>query len=172
MSQAGLNNVAGSLPSTVVETLTGNSGGAIGPDASHNINILGSGGVTVAGNPGTNTLTISVSGAGMTWSTISSSQALAVNNGYICIAPGGALALSLPAVSARGDIIEVTLDGATSFSITQGAGQSIRIGNQSTTAGVGGSLTTTQQGDSLRIVCQTANLKWNVLSEMGNLTVV
>ena len=170
MSQAGILNVGDA--SGVIETLTGNSGGPVGPDGAHNINVLGSGGVTVTGNPGTNTLTISVSGSGMTWSTIFASQALAVNNGYICVSPGGALALSLPAVSVLGAIIEVTLDGATSFSITQGAGQSIRIGNQLTTAGVGGSLTTTQQGDTLRMVCQTGNLKWNVLSEMGNLTVV
>jgi hypothetical protein len=172
MSQAGLNNVAGSLPSTVVETLTGNSGGAVGPDGSHNINVIGSGTISVAGNPGTNTLTITSSGTGLMWSTISASQTLAVNHGYICISPGGALSLLLPAVSALGDIIEITLDGATSFTVTQGAAQSVRYGNQSTTAGVGGSLATTQQGDTLRLVCQTANLKWNVLSSMGNLTVV
>ena len=41
------------------ETLTGNSGGAVGPDGADNINLLGSGDLTVAGNPGTNTLTIS-----------------------------------------------------------------------------------------------------------------
>lgn len=172
MSQAGLNNVAGSLPSTVVETLTGNSGGAVGPDGSHNINVIGSGAISVAGNPGTNTLTITSSGMGLMWSTISASQTLAVNHGYLCVSPGGALSLLLPAVSTLGDIIEITLDGATSFTVTQGAGQSVRYGNQSTTAGVGGSLATTQQGDTLRLVCQTANLKWNVLSSMGNLTVV
>lgn len=42
-----------------IETLTGNSGGAVSGDASFNVNILGSGDVTVTGNPGTNTLTIS-----------------------------------------------------------------------------------------------------------------
>ena len=44
--------------SPVVETLTGNSGGAVGPTA-NNINILGTGSVVVTGNPGTSTLTIS-----------------------------------------------------------------------------------------------------------------
>lgn len=44
---------------TIVQKLTGNSGGAVGPDSSHNINLLGSGSTTVVGNPGTNTLTIS-----------------------------------------------------------------------------------------------------------------
>lgn len=44
-----------------IGTLTGNSGGAVGPTAG-NISIVGSGIVTVTGNPGTSTLTISVSG--------------------------------------------------------------------------------------------------------------
>lgn len=48
-----------------VETLTGNSGGAVSPDGNNTINILGqSGQVVVTGNPGTNTLTISLAGAG------------------------------------------------------------------------------------------------------------
>lgn len=106
------------------------------------------------------------------WQIISASQTLVVDDRYICVSPGGALALLLPAVSQLGDMLEITLDGATSFAITQGAGQSVRLGNVSTTVGVGGSITTTQQGDTIRLVCQTANLKWNVLSTLGNLTVV
>ena len=44
----------------IVETFTGNSGGAVGPDGSKNINLVGDGTtITVVGNPGTNTLTIS-----------------------------------------------------------------------------------------------------------------
>jgi hypothetical protein len=41
-----------------VATLTGNTGGAV-PPTSGNINIVGSTGITVTGNPGTSTLTIS-----------------------------------------------------------------------------------------------------------------
>lgn len=59
MSQQGqLHNVgSGAAP---VETLTGNSGGAVGPDGSFNINILGNNttGINVVGSPGTNTLSI------------------------------------------------------------------------------------------------------------------
>lgn len=59
MSQAGVLTVSTSGAS-VIETLTGNSGGAVSPDASHNINILGNNtsGINVVGNPGTNTLSI------------------------------------------------------------------------------------------------------------------
>jgi hypothetical protein len=45
--------------SGAVETLTGNSGGAVGPTAG-NVNVLGDGStISIIGNPGTNTLTIS-----------------------------------------------------------------------------------------------------------------
>lgn len=57
MSQAGsYNRGSGAAP---VETLTGNSGGAV-PPTGGNINIVGTGVVDVTGNPGTSTLTISV----------------------------------------------------------------------------------------------------------------
>jgi hypothetical protein len=171
MSQAGIVDVNSVSPG-VVETLTGNTGGAVGPNGANNINVVGTGSVTVTGSPGTNTLTISVTGSGLTWHIISTSQSLVSNNGYICVSPGAALALALPAVSVLGDIIEVTLDGATSFSLTQGAGQQIRLGTLQTTLGAGGSITSTHQGDTIRMVCQTANTKWNILSSIGNLTVV
>lgn len=59
MSQSGVLTVNTSGKS-VTETLTGNSGGAIAPDASHNINILGnnSSGINIVGNAATNTLTV------------------------------------------------------------------------------------------------------------------
>lgn len=47
---------------TGILTETGNSGGTVGPDGSNNINVLGSAPISVAGNAGTNTLTISSNG--------------------------------------------------------------------------------------------------------------
>lgn len=73
MSYWGLVNITGSTATweelssgaaSGILTLTGNSGGAVGPDGSRNIDLLGSNGVTVIGNPVTNTLTISLSGGG------------------------------------------------------------------------------------------------------------
>lgn len=49
-------------PLPTVDTLTGNSGGAVGPDVMNNINILGGTGIVTSGNPGTNTITISATG--------------------------------------------------------------------------------------------------------------
>lgn len=169
MSQAGQATSSSLIPG-VVDFLAGNTGGLVGPNAGNTINIVGSGSITVAGNPGTNTLTISTSALSETWHLIGASQTLVPNNGYICIS-GGTLSLLLPAVSSVGDIIEITLDGSTGFSITQGA-QSIRLANDITTFGAGGSISSTKQGDTVRMVCQIANTKWNVLSSMGNLTII
>jgi len=106
------------------------------------------------------------------WNTTSTNIAnMVVQNGYFCISPGGALTLGLPATSVLGDLIEVVLAGATSFQITQSAGQQVVVGNQTTTAGVGGSITSTSQGDSIKLVCLTPNLKWYATSSIGNFTI-
>jgi hypothetical protein len=114
---------------------------------------------------------VTSNGRTVKWQTISANQTLVINTGYFCISPGGALSLALPATAIIGDIIEVTLDGSTSWTITQSAGQQIRFGNVQTTSGAGGSISSTASGDTIRIVAQTAT-KWNVISSVGNLTVV
>ena len=50
-----------SLSANVLLTLTGNSGGAVAPTTS-NINTVGTGSITVVGNPGTSTLTTQLTG--------------------------------------------------------------------------------------------------------------
>lgn len=167
MSQEGPINI----PKTpgIVDLIEGNMGGPVGPDASNIIYLLGTGDISVQGDPSINTLYISATGL-PTWNKISASETLQTNMGYICTG-GTTLDLALPATSNVGDIIEVTLDGSTGFEITQGAGQSIKIGQAVTTTGTGGSLASTAQGDSFRMVCSVQNLRWNVLSVIGNPTV-
>lgn len=116
---------------------------------------------------------VTTHGRTLVWEQISANQALVKNTGYFCISPGGALSLSLPstASSTIGDIIEVTLDGATSWTITQGASQQIRLSSTQTTSGAGGSLASTAAGDSIRMVYQATG-KWNVVSAIGNITIV
>ncbi len=64
IGSAGQLGTVGNGGTTMIQTVTGNSGGAVGP-ASGNINIVGDGTTaTVVGNPGTNTLTISALGGG------------------------------------------------------------------------------------------------------------
>jgi len=60
MSQI-LQFISNSGPAGFIQTLTGNTGGAVGPTVG-NINVVGTGSVAVTGNPGTSTLTISDNG--------------------------------------------------------------------------------------------------------------
>ena len=47
-------------PPGFVISLTGNTGGAVGPDGSDNINVFGGSGVNISGNMGTHTLTVNI----------------------------------------------------------------------------------------------------------------
>lgn len=60
MSQAGRFFISGGTPIT---TITGNAGGPVPPNGAGNLDLLGVGDVIVVGNPGINTLFISLSGA-------------------------------------------------------------------------------------------------------------
>ncbi len=155
-----------------VLTLTGNSGGAVSPTLG-NINILGSGATTVVGNPGTSTLTISVTGGGIPWTVIiGAAQVMAANNGYIAN-NAGTINFSLPAAAAVGSILRITgINNATGWQITQAAGQQIFFGLASTTLGAVGTLTSSATRDSIELVCVVANTTYNVLSSIGNITVV
>lgn len=125
-------------------------------------------GITVT--PGANTITISSIGEGLTWSVITASQTAVVENGYFCN-KAGTLALTLPATSVVGDVIEVTNENtATGVQIAQAAGQQILIGNTNTTLGATGTLTSSAVGDTLKIVCKVANTIWRATSVVGNWT--
>jgi len=123
---------------------------------------------------GQNSITIaSTGGGGTSWQLISANQALVAGEGYFVDTTGGAITLSLPATAALGDSFKIyNLSPANQVTISQGAGQQIRIASAATTAGAGGSLTTTAAGDSLEIVCSVANNNFNVVSLIGNITVV
>lgn len=151
--------------------ITGNTGGAIAPDGIGNINIIGDNGVTVAGNAGAHTLTISVAGTGLDWSLVAVNTAMVSNSGYIANGVG-TLQMLLPAASAVGDIIRVAGITAPGWQITQNAGQQIQFGNLLTTVGAGGSLDSTLSGDTVELVCVVANTSWMVLSGVGNINVV
>lgn len=174
MSQINTYFTAGSIPpGTFVATLTGNAGGPVPPDGTNNINIFGSGAITVTGNAGTNTLTIiDTNPTGFTWSVIVADQTAVVQNGYFC-EKAGTLHLALPISSNVGDIIEISNElTALGIQLTQIAGQQILIGNENTTAGVTGTLTSSQIGDTLKIVCKVPNFIWRVTSVIGNWSVV
>lgn len=105
------------------------------------------------------------------WNIALISEAMQECNGYF-VASAGPITLTLPPVIAVGDNIRVTRIGTGDWTIAQNAGQSIIIGNQTTTVGVGGSLQSTALGNTVEIVCYADNTGFVVLSEMGNITVV
>lgn len=110
--------------------------------------------------------------AGVPWSVFAgTSSALLPNEGLI-LTNAGLVTLALPVTSSVGEVYRIT--GITSglFTITQGAGQSIRLGSTVSTVGAGGSLSSQSIGDSLEIVCVTANLEYQVVSSVGNFTIV
>jgi len=110
-----------------------------------------------------------------TWSAISTNQSAVSNNGYIVsAAPFSNTTLTLPTSSSLGDVIRVAsvCSSGSYFIIAQNASQSIVFGSSVTATGTGGSITNTLYGDTIEMVCITANLKWLVLSSVGNFTIV
>ena len=113
-------------------------------------------------------------GATFTWSVITANQSAVAGNGYICN-KASTLVLTLPASGAIGDLIEVTgINTALGWQIAQNANQQIFYGTSSTTLGATGTLTSSAIRDSIKIVCVVAGAStvWNVISSIGNITVV
>jgi hypothetical protein len=168
MSQAGPLNESGGGSGGITEIIT-NSGIAI-PIAGI-IEILGTGSITTSGSG--NVVTISISGTGFTWNTITSASnptQIVAENAYITAGVSQCV-LVLPLTGVVGDSFIVT--GLSSlFQITQNANQSIVFGMLTTTTGVGGSITSTGAGDHVTVVCIQTNLVWKVIDSMANLTVV
>lgn len=133
---------SGGSSSSNVQTLTGNSGGAVSP-TTNNINVLGGTGITVVGNPGTSTLTISTTGiTNLTYVGIAhtdSPYTVLTSDDYIsCDVTSGVITAKLPNAPATGKVYifkdkvglaatsnitittvggSVDIDGATSFAM-------------------------------------------------------
>ena len=150
------------------ELLIGTGQTGVNPEIVANTLTPGAG-ITITNGVGT--ITIASSTGGFIWENIGASQSLVKQHGYFC-SSGGALSLALPLTSSVGDTIHVVLDGSTSWTITQAAGQRIRFANSVTTTGAGGSIASNARGDSITMVCQTADTFWTVIASVGNLTVV
>ena len=116
-------------------------------------------------------ITINSTASGLTWNEeTGTSESMLVNNGYIAN-NAGLVTFTLPTTAAIGDIVRVTGKGAGGWRIAQNAGETIFFGAVSTTTGVGGRLDSTDDRDTVELVCVTANNDWNVLSVIGNITV-
>lgn len=128
-------------------------------------------GITVT--PGANTITIAATGGtGFTWNNVTTpTQAMAVNNGYIANDPASLVTLTLPATAAIGTTLWVSGASVDGWTIVENSGQNITFGSDTTTTTTG-SLSSTQQNDSVQLLCTVANTTWNVITSMGNITIV
>lgn len=152
--------------------LEGNDSVPVESDSDGVIHLIGVGGVTVTGNPGTNTETISFAGSSVTWTDITSAtQTLAVNSGYVTDRVGG-VAYTLPATASFGDVIGIA-GKLGAWSVAQNANQQIVIGSSSSTVGITGSISSTNVGDCVWLLCITggASTVWRAINLVGNITV-
>lgn len=124
------------------ETLTGNSGGAVGPTAG-NINTLGTGSITVVGNPGTSTLTTQLTGltnhsVQVGAGTATLTQLSVGTNGQVLIGATAADPAFATLNSSDGSISFTT--GANSLSLQVAGGTTV---GKTITGNVGGALSPT-----------------------------
>jgi hypothetical protein len=146
------------------QLIIGNAGGT--PTAA---TLTAGSGITITNGGGT--ITIASSSGTSTWTVVTgTSQAMAVDSGYISN-NAGLVTLTLPSTAAVGSVIQVQGLGAGGWQIAQNASQLIHIGSQVTTTGTGGYLASTNQYDSITILCVVANTTWTVLGgAQGNIT--
>jgi len=111
-------------------------------------------------------------GGGITWNEVTgTAQAAAADNGYICN-NAALVTVTLPSTCAVGKTIRIAGKGTGLWKIAQNAGQIIYFGDQNTTSGTAGYLAAQNQYDSIELLCITANTTFNVISAVGNITVV
>lgn len=169
MSQVtNLNNGGNFPPGSAVQTLTGNNASeVVGPDSLNNIDILGSGGITVTGDESLNRLTISSVAGGFTWFVQPVDTTAVSGTGYFCDGAAQVI-ITLPVASAVGDTFAVYSLNGNGWGIAQGAGQFIQIGFDDTPVGAGTFLASEEVGDCMTFVCAIANTEWCVISSVGS----
>ena len=111
-------------------------------------------------------------GGVLTWSEVTgTTQALAVNTGYIMNNASTMIVATLPSTASVGDVIRIVGKGAAMWKLAQNASQYIRFAGLTTTTGTGGYLQAENAYDCIEIMCTTANVGWIVISSMGNIVV-
>lgn len=122
MSQSGALRFTGGGGGGTILTLTGNSGGPVGPDGFGDINVIGDGTtITVAGNPGTSTLTISVLGSVAIQFTADDTNVATPAGGNLNIFGGPNINTEVPAA----DTIQVNLNESILLPSTIGPAQGV-----------------------------------------------
>lgn len=120
---------------------------------------------------GAGSITINATGGGFTWNDVTgTSDDFEASNGYIAN-NAGLVTITLPTTCAVGDSFRIAGLGAGGWLVAQNASQLIHLGNMVTTTGVGGSLASTNQFDTLEFLCVATNNEFLVLNSVGIITV-
>lgn len=134
-----------------------------------NASITISNGDGTSGNP-----TFSTSGGGFPWTDVTgTTQSLSADNGYVAD-NAGLVTLTLPSGSVSlGATIKIVGKGAGGWTVAQNANQQIHVGNVASTLGVSGTVSSTNQWDTIELICVTAGTSsiWTA-RVTGNVTVV
>ena len=128
----------------------------------------------IAITSGAGSITVSAWGGGVSWTVETVNLNFTVNKGIVAN-KAGLLTVTLPATAAIGDILEITgINTAVGWRVAQNANQRIHLGAVSSTVGVGGYIEATAIRDSVKMVCVVAgaSTEYNVLSSVGNITIV
>ena len=104
-----------------------------------------------------------------TWNDVSgTTQTAAVNNGYI-ISNSSATTVTVPATCDEGSVFSVAGKGAAGWILQMNTGQIVHYGSSASSSA--GTISSTNQWDSVTIVCVTANTTFIVTASQGVLTV-
>ena len=90
-------------------------------------------------------------------------QAMLSNTTYIVNDPTSLVTFTLPSASAVNDRLSIVGVSTGGWIITQGNSQQIQVSPSSTTLGLPGSLASTNQYDSLNLICIVANTIWSAI---------
>jgi len=123
-------------------------------------------GIGISVTNGAGSITIA-SVTGVTWSSIAgTSQAAVVNHGYY-VSNASLTTITLPDTAPAGSVIRVAGTGVGGWDIVPGVGQTIHVGSVPGTASVASS----NQYDSIELLCTVTDTTWVTLSSQGNFNI-
>jgi hypothetical protein len=138
------------------------------------ISVSGSTGAVTITNTGVQTfngLTGAVLADAVPWSVITADQTAVINKGYFTN-KSTLLTLTLPSTAAVGSVLRVSGMTASGWKVAQNASGVIHFGKTDTTVGVTGYIQSTLARDAVELICCVADNEWNVLSSVGNITII
>lgn len=138
--------------------------------------VLASGVTGTTQAPGTSDTTlattafVAAAGGGLSYvNQNTSSVTMAPNTTYGCNNGASLITFTLPAAATAGQVFEIVGNSSGGWTLVYGSGQSVRFGNIITTTTTG-SLSSSNRGDCIKIICIVANTTFSAYSSVGNIT--